>query len=566
MNVVKAILDRLIDLSDLTTIAELGQGGFGSVSQVNRSEPLTGDPGDTGVYALKVLHTSKLSENHGRLAFFREIFTQILAAHPAVVPIYAWNVFRGAQLCFCFLMPCYDVGTLQNWVGRLTPTRMRIIAYGVARAFRMLHSRFQIIHRDLKPENVFLDREFRPYVADLGFAKVAMDPGMSCVGGTVPYMAPELFECMQKESSHYGPKVDVYAYGMLLFTLFEAVPPVLAKADCPSAASFFRYGKAISDGRRPPFAKATDAQRAFIADLWAGEPKQRQSFAKVCAELERNAGLFPGADADAFADYRAYLDKGEADALRRLAQFGERDVRLPAWTLDIAEGKPLTRKFAVDLLSAAADGDREARKCAAVLYLVGGVVARSHLQSARFALESEDPVLRLLAKVGAACDDVQKGEVYEANERIAEAAECYRRAAGAGSTRALWRWGTLLVYNDVGRHTAEGIQLLKAADAAGLGDASFELGRLYIEGVYAAQDDDAGVKYIERAHELGHADAAFFLGRYYHLRFDIANAMKWYEIADGFEPVQILSDDGEEYVGHQEAHGIWNGLRDWADN
>jgi hypothetical protein len=92
MNVVKAILDRLMDLSDLETQADLGGGSFGVVSKVFRDPPLLPDPTDPGIYALKRAADKVAKDPDLRLNFFREVFTQILATHPAVVPIYAWNV------------------------------------------------------------------------------------------------------------------------------------------------------------------------------------------------------------------------------------------------------------------------------------------------------------------------------------------------------------------------------------------------------------------------------------------------------------------------------------------
>jgi serine/threonine protein kinase len=556
MNVVKAILDRLIELTEVRKLEDLGGGGFGVVSKISRYPPILSTGDEEGVYAMKTVRDERLSDNHNRLCFFREIFTQILASHPAVVPIYGWNVFLQGNLTFCFVMPCYEKGTVHDWMGRLSSTQQLIIAYGIARGMRMLHSKFQIIHRDLKTENIFLDNEFRPFIADLGFAKVSADINQSAVGGTLRYMAPELFICMRNESSDYGLKVDVYAYGMICYELIEGALPRLAKTDCSDEKNLPRYSKAIIEGKRPPIKNATAEQISFLEELWAGEPQIRPSFRKVCVELEGNVGLFPGANREEFEEYKTYLDKGEIEAHRQLSQIGDENIVLPDWTIAASEEGSISRKLWFDIVSAAIDGNREAQKCASVLYLAGVGLNRSRLQATRFALSSDDGILGLLGKVGSDIDYVEIGEIYEGRELFEEASKYYRQAAERGSVRGLWRWGTILVYNDTGLQTEEGIRLLKAADASGSADAAFELGRLYIEGIYVAQDEANGVRYIERSAELGHADAAFYLGRYYHARFDVKNARRWYTEADSFEPVRVETEDGTELVGNQEAHKV----------
>jgi TPR repeat protein len=348
---------------------------------------------------------------------------------------------------------------------------------------------------------------------------------------------------------------------MIVYELIEGRAPELRKEDCANPNLFPRFFQAVVSGKRPPLNKANVAQREFIQTLWEAEPKSRPSFSKICAELERNVELFPMDDRGAFLRYKTYLDNGEVEAFKQFCQVADDTTILPSWSSDVAAEVPVSRKLAYDILTAAIDGDREAQKCAAVIHLTGVAVNQSYLQAARFGLASDDALLRLLAKVVPNDNYVQMGEVYEANERFTEASVCYRKAAEAGSVRALWRWGTILIYNDVGLHFNEGVALLKAANDAGLADAAFELARLHIDGVFVTHNEAEGVKYAERAAELGHPDAAYYLGRYYHARFDVENALKWYQEADAFEPVQVLTDEGNEMVGNLEVHGIINDLR-----
>jgi serine/threonine protein kinase len=54
-----------------------------------------------------------------------------------------------------------------------------------------LHSRY-IIHRDIKLKNIFIDKELRCVIGDLGIATKSVDYAKSSVG-TVGMAAPEVY-------------------------------------------------------------------------------------------------------------------------------------------------------------------------------------------------------------------------------------------------------------------------------------------------------------------------------------------------------------------------------------
>jgi tetratricopeptide (TPR) repeat protein len=94
----------------------------------------------------------------------------------------------------------------------------------VAHALARMHAT-GVVHRDLKPSNLFLERlEGAPpriKVLDLGIAKVLSATGgdTTAIVGSVPYMAPE-----QIRGRAIGPATDLYALGLIAFTLLTGAP------------------------------------------------------------------------------------------------------------------------------------------------------------------------------------------------------------------------------------------------------------------------------------------------------------------------------------------------------
>jgi len=89
-----------------------------------------------------------------------------------------------------------------------------------------LHKK-NIVHRDLKPENILLDKNMNVKLSDFGFA-VKLENGKSLTDlcGTPGYLAPETLSCsMYENMPGYGMEVDMWACGVILFTLLSGSPP-----------------------------------------------------------------------------------------------------------------------------------------------------------------------------------------------------------------------------------------------------------------------------------------------------------------------------------------------------
>ena len=77
-----------------------------------------------------------------------------------------------------------------------------------------MHNTIGAGHFDLKLENFLLGNDYRPKLADYGFA-CFLFTNQTVPLGTPIYSAPEVFS-----GSFSGPGPDLYSLGIILFTLY----------------------------------------------------------------------------------------------------------------------------------------------------------------------------------------------------------------------------------------------------------------------------------------------------------------------------------------------------------
>jgi hypothetical protein len=294
-------------LPNYTQFGYLARGVYGVVYRAVRSS-------DSVVVAIK--HT-EFSDEDLRKFFRREIVAlQTLShekmSHPTCLSYFDHIEWANEGV---LVTPFQRNGTLDTALKLeasgmpydMWSTKKVIIALGVAFGMEYVHHKGWV-HRDLKTANIFLNENFEPIIGDFGLATelhgVYPATGPSMALGTPLHMAPELWV---DESVGYTNSVDVYAYAVLLYSLFVRNPELQlddGKGPAGRPAAFFPR---IQQGVR--FLRKDTIKASYwrlITACWNRIPNERPQFTAIVNEMVRhiNKFLLEGTDRDAVQSYR----------------------------------------------------------------------------------------------------------------------------------------------------------------------------------------------------------------------------------------------------------------------
>lgn len=161
-----------------------------------------------------------------------------LGSHPNVVRAYDLRTFLGKPHVVAEYV---HGGPLRALIGHLAI--QEAIDYAIQICWGMTYAVEQaaIMHRDLKPDNIMVTLDGQAKVTDFGLARVLPNwlwsdqmreargtpmrvrsmPATDLLGGTLPYMAPEIIE----QPSMVGAWTDIYAFGVMLYEFFTGRLP-----------------------------------------------------------------------------------------------------------------------------------------------------------------------------------------------------------------------------------------------------------------------------------------------------------------------------------------------------
>ncbi|XP_032594677.1 phosphorylase b kinase gamma catalytic chain, skeletal muscle/heart isoform isoform X3 [Drosophila grimshawi] len=153
------------------------------------------------------------------------ILRQVMG-HPYIIDLQ--DVFESDAFVFLVFELC-PKGELFDYltsVVTLSEKKTRTIMRQIFEGVEYIHAKC-IVHRDLKPENILLDENHNVKITDFGFARQLHDgEKLTDLCGTPGYLAPETLKCNMFEGSPgYSQEVDIWACGVIMFTLLVGCPP-----------------------------------------------------------------------------------------------------------------------------------------------------------------------------------------------------------------------------------------------------------------------------------------------------------------------------------------------------
>lgn len=264
--------------TDATSGSMVGRGAYSSVRVGTHIE--SGDR-----FAIKCISKRYLYSEEEREAIRREVRIHCSPglAHHNIVFLY--DYFEDDTFFYLVMDHC-EGGDLETYMRKhkrsgVTEWQAQMLFSQLMKALAFLHDQ-NIIHGDIKPQNVLLSK--KPFsivkICDFGNARYAKDVRYfsktgsvskvpyTSIMGTQGYIAPEILA-----KRNYGPEIDVWAAGIMCFTMLGGYQPYNPASACLTAA-----GPNFND---PVWQNYSEECRDFIVKLLQRDPAMRLSAAEA---------------------------------------------------------------------------------------------------------------------------------------------------------------------------------------------------------------------------------------------------------------------------------------------
>ncbi|CAA0819847.1 Calcium-dependent protein kinase 24 [Striga hermonthica] len=248
---------------------ELGRGEFGVTYQC--FDKVKGE-----WVACKKISKSKLRTDIDMDDVRREVeIMRHLPPHPNIVTYK--EVFEDKEAVYLVMELCQGGELFDRIVarGHYTERAAAHVTKTILHVLKVCHEH-GVIHRDLKPENFLYanDSENAPLKAiDFGLS-IFFQPGQrfSEIVGSPYYMAPELLR------RNYGPEIDVWSAGVILYILLCGVPPFWAETE-EGIAHAIVHGEI--DFQRDPWPRISEDAKDLVRGMLQQNPYTRLTVEEV---------------------------------------------------------------------------------------------------------------------------------------------------------------------------------------------------------------------------------------------------------------------------------------------
>ncbi|EEF28856.1 calcium-dependent protein kinase 24 [Ricinus communis] len=248
---------------------ELGRGEFGVTYRCLHKE--TGE-----TYACKTISKAKLKTEIDVEDVRREVeIMRHLPKHPNIVSYK--EAYEDKEVIYLVMELC-EGGELFDRIvakGHYTERAAAMVTKTILEIVKVCH-KHGVIHRDLKPENfLFADVHENSQLKAIDFGlSIFFQPGQrfSEIVGSPYYMAPEVLR------RNYGPEVDVWSAGVILYILLCGVPPFWAETE-EGIAHAIVGGKI--DFTRDPWPRVSEEAKDLVQNMLDQNPYSRLTVQEV---------------------------------------------------------------------------------------------------------------------------------------------------------------------------------------------------------------------------------------------------------------------------------------------
>ena len=227
------VMARAGRLGAFQLVERIGAGGVGTVWRARHL-----GPGEGAAVAVKVLSSPRARAPGFAPSMAREVAALAALDHPQIVDVLDHGVVTAEEAdpdrrldegSPYIVMELGRHGTLEDVRRDLRWPELRVILGDLLKAVGHAHAR-GLIHRDIKPANVLLDAAGGAKLTDFGLAHVLerADDETDRIAGTPLYMSPE--QALGRWRDH-GPWTDLYAIGVIAWTVATGRPPFVRKGD-----------------------------------------------------------------------------------------------------------------------------------------------------------------------------------------------------------------------------------------------------------------------------------------------------------------------------------------------